>query len=185
MSARAFRDRLSAPRMRLALELALARHGLWIALGTLFAAASAWLVLGLLPAQSRELAQLAARSTQAAGAPAPSAPQDPLAPFRAVLRPDAEKTAVARALWNAAAEAGLQPARVDYRSNPATPAGFARFDLTLPVTGSPTVIRRFAFSLLERYPGLALEKIELQRESAMQDTVEAQLAFVLLLEARE
>lgn len=176
---------MNARQARLAAELILARHALVIGVTTVLAGALGWLTLFELPAQARALQQLAQSAARPAVPAAPAAPQDPLAAFRAVLRPDAEKTDVARALWNAAADAGLQPARVDYRSNPASPAGFARFDLTLPVSGPPAVIRRVAFGLLERYPGLALDKIELQRESASQEWVEAQLAFVLLLEAKE
>lgn len=175
---------MNAQQLRLALELALARHALPLLIGSLLLGGIVWCAAVVLPAQARERDQLQAQLTQTA-APAAPAPQDPMAAFRAVLRADAEKSEVARALWRAAADAGLQTSRVDYRSGAATAAGFSRFELTLPVSGQPAVIRRFAFSLLEQYPGLALEKIELQRESAAQDQVEAQLAFVLLLEAAE
>jgi len=179
----ALRAPINAQGLRLALELLGVRHGLaLIGLG-LPAVVLAWLLLGVLPAQQRDLTTLRARIKAPPPVVQAAPPQDPLAPFRAVLQPDEAKMEVARALWRAAADAGLQPSRVDYRNNPATPAGFSRFDLTLPVSGPPDAIRQFAFSLLERYPGLALEKIELQREAAVQDQVEAQLAFVLLLEA--
>lgn len=179
----ATRGPVTAPGLRLALELLLVRHGLALVGLGLPTIVLLWLLLGVLPAQQRELASLRARVKAPAPVVQAVAPQDPMAPFRAVLQPDETKMEVARALWRAAADAGLQPSRVDYRNSPVTPAGFSRFDLTLPVAGPPDVIRQFAFSLLERYPGLALEKIELQREAAVQDQVEAQLAFVLLLEA--
>lgn len=179
----AVRAPLTAQGLRLALELLLARHALKLIVLGVPAIALAWLSLALLPAQGRELVSLRARVKAPPPVVQAAPPQDPMVPFRAVLQADEAKMEVARALWNDAAAAGLQPARVDYRNNPGTVAGFSRFDLTLPVAGPPDVIRQFAFSLLERYPGLALEKIELQREAAVQDQVEAQLAFVLLLEA--
>ncbi|WP_374509062.1 hypothetical protein [Niveibacterium sp.] len=179
----AARAPLTTQGLRLALELLLARHALALIAIGLPAVVLLWLTLAQLPAQGRELASLRARVKAPPPVVKAAPPQDPMAPFRAVLQPDDAKMEVARALWNDAAAAGLQPARVDYRNNPSNAAGFSRFDLTLPVAGPPDVIRQFAFSLLERHPGLALEKIELQREAAVQDQVEAQLAFVLLLEA--
>lgn len=173
---------MNPQRLRLACELLCARHAPALLVGGLLLAVGAWLAGVTLPAQAEARARLQ-REARLPPAPPAAVAADPLAAFRAVLSPDAQKTEIARALWQAAQAAALAPQRVDYHSGQPLPGGFARFELSLPVSGPPAAIRQFAFALLERYPGLALEKIMLERESGEQDRVSAELVFVLLVEA--
>lgn len=64
------------------------------------------------------------------------------------------------------------------QSNQAT---LARYEIVLPVTGQYTQIRQFAALVLHELPALALNDLQLKRESAQSPTVEARLIFVLLL----
>lgn len=91
-----------------------------------------------------------------------------------------------RLIDNNALKQGLILNRGDYKltqikslqSNQAT---LARYEIVLPVTGQYTQIRQFIAQVLHELPALALNDLQLKRESAQSPTVEARLIFVLLL----
>jgi|GEM_PF-1661281 len=174
-------------RLRLACELWLARHGcLPLAVVALFGTLAIVAAL-VLPRLQADLAREERRNVfLAEQARAPTAkpaavPRSHQQGFFEALTPQSEKLAVAQDAWDAALAAQLRVERAEYRGEPDSGAGFSRLTLRLPVGGSYPAIKRYVFGLLAQHPGLALDKIEVKRERAAQETLEVQLQFSLFL----
>ncbi len=176
--------------LALRLQLAAAAIGLaplLLAAGALLVAAL-WLVA--LPAtesaRARALAELAAAQQALAQAPrgaaAPAAPAaDALAEFESRLAGDEQVAQMAQQIWRQAAAAGLQLSKVDWRAEADAARRFGRVQITLPMTGSYTALRKFTFGLMAAYPSLALDKLDLKRELPAAGQVEATAHFTLFV----
>lgn len=172
----------------LALSLAAARldRGLAGLLTALVAAALVWAVL--VPAAEQQAAAQQKRldtfRQQQADAPKafPAAPQhvDALQAFEARLATPAVQHQFQQVLWQQAAANGLQLSKVDYRIEADAGAGFTRLSITLPVNGPYPAVRKFLFSLLAQFPGLAMDKLSLKRTAAGSAQVEATVQLTLL-----
>lgn len=174
--------------MGLRLQLAVAAIGA----GPLLLAGAALLVLGLwlvaLPAaEARRAAALAeqsaakqalAQAPRSASAPVPQA-ADALAEFESRLAGDEQVAQMAQQIWRQAAAAGLQLSKVDWRAETDAARRFGRVQITLPMTGSYTALRKFSFGLMAAYPSLALDKLDLRRELPAVGQVEATAHFTL------
>lgn len=62
------------------------------------------------------------------------------------------------------------------------PDQLSRYEIVLPVTGQYSQIRQFIAQVLYQMPALALSEMQIKRENTLRPTVEARLAFVLMLQ---
>jgi Tfp pilus assembly protein PilO len=83
-------------------------------------------------------------------------------------------------MWKQAEAAGVAANHADYRLEPDVDGGFSKMLITMPVGGSYQSLKKYAFSLLAKYPGLALNKLEIKAAKSGED-VEAELSFTLFL----
>lgn len=174
----------SATTLRLRCELALARVNLFLILAVLLSATLLLLCLVVLPTLAEMELKEGAIVSKLRYSPkivAP-APKDPLAEFNKVLLPESKQNQFLRALSQQASRAGIKTGRIDFHIEPGIAVGFERLTIVIPVSASYPVLQAFAFSLMAEFPGLALEKIDMRREQAMQDGLDAQLHFVLYVE---
>jgi hypothetical protein len=175
--------------LALRLQLALAALGR----GPLLLAAAAVLVLllwlVLLPAamSSRaagivelQAAQSAATGVRGAAAPAPAA--DGLTDFAARLASDEDVARLVQQIWRQGSAAGLQINKVDWRAEADAGLRFGRVQVTVPMSGSYSAMRRFVFGLMSAYPGLALDKLDMKREQASAGPVETTAHFTLYVQ---
>ena len=155
--------------LRWRLEVAAARHGLWILPGALALALAlaAWGVW--IPAREAALeqavAELAQRRTVAV-------PQAQLA-FEPVLPGPARAQASVRELFAVAAEKGLRINQAEYRRQETGQVG--RWQVQVPATGSYPQVRRFARAAAG-IPGVSLDQVTLRPEGTA-GAVEARLLF--------
>lgn len=173
--------------LRLRLELLLERLRVFpIAAGLLFGAA---LGIGLFvqaylkPSISMEQANLKrqqAMARQQEKKASPAAP-DPLVAFSQVLLPKSGQNQFLRSVSQLATQAALKTGHIEFRREPEQSA-YQRLTVTIALNASYPRIQNFAFALLAAYPSLALEKIELRRELASLEELQATLHFVLYME---
>lgn len=74
---------------------------------------------------------------------------------------------------------GVSLVKGDYQFQPDEVAGFARYRIALPIKGSSTQVRRFVSAALSAQPSLGVESLQLRREQALTDQIEARLEWVL------
>jgi hypothetical protein len=174
-------------RLRLEFQLWLAALGPWTLAPALACAGAALLWAVAIPRihaearQQRDVVERLRRQPHRALPIDPAAPSpDAMALFRATLAKGDDPLRFMRRLWEEAARAGLQVAKVDYRHEADAPGGFTRMEVTVPVTGPYPAVRDFAFGMLADFPGLALDKLEIKRDQPSQAEVTATLHFILL-----
>jgi hypothetical protein len=157
-----------------------------VAGAALLAGSVAFYCAGLLPAETKreqlraELARAAATKTPVGGA---RQAEQALAGFYGNLGARREAPAALRALFDAAASEALVLETGEYRLLREPGAKLARYQIVLPVKGSYVAIRRFVVRALNDVPGLALDSLELRRESTSSHVVEARVQLTLYLVA--
>jgi hypothetical protein len=90
--------------------------------------------------------------------------------------------AALRRLFAAASEAGLELSQGEYRLTEVKEAHLRRYQLSLPVYGAYPDIRAFVAQALNADPALALNAIQLRRDSIETPELDALLNFTLYLE---
>ncbi|WP_341679263.1 hypothetical protein [Niveibacterium sp. SC-1] len=173
----------------LILQLMLARYGYGWPLVLIVAVMLAWAQFALLPGQAGRLRlearglaalrQTANRTVKPDTAPAPPAR---LATFEAALLPQVELKRFLVDAWDGAAVHAVRVTRTEYRIEHEMRGGFDRLLITIPAAGAYPDVRGYAIDLLMRYPGLALEKLQVKRELSASAEVEAELDLVLLIQ---
>jgi hypothetical protein len=78
-------------------------------------------------------------------------------------------------------ELGLDPSRAEYAMTPVRQAGFVRYQVTMPLTGSYIAIRTFINSLLNNIPAAAINEISFKRQDGQTEMVEARLRFTIYM----
>jgi Tfp pilus assembly protein PilO len=173
----------------LAASLALARldRGVASLLAAALVAVLAWAVFVPMAERDAEAQQRRLDAFRKAQAEAPVATAaaplhvDALQAFEARLATPELQHQLQQALWQQAAANGLQLSKVDYRHEDDAPAGFTRLSITLPVNGAYPAVRKFLFSLLAQFPGLAMDKLSLKRVAGGTAQVEATVHLTLLV----
>lgn len=84
-------------------------------------------------------------------------------------------------LHQLAQQEGLTLADGRYHSEAMANSGLLRYQLTLPMKGNYPQVRRFLRRALNEFPTLALDRLRLERQSAADDMIEAQLNWVWYL----
>lgn len=135
----------------------------------------------LTPALQAEAEQLAGQAERAAARRA-AAPVKALPPSLAERLPGDRRTpeAVAR-LFAAAAEAQLAMDEGEYKLQGEGVPGLQRYQITLPMQGRYPALRGFLAGALNGNPTLALDGINLSRESVESAELQAVLRFTLYL----
>ena len=133
------------------------------------------------PALQRDAAQLEARRTALASAPAPRAfDASARGPLSAADIPSArQRGRDLETLVEAAQRAGLTLERADYSLGAATAGALTRVEATLPLTGSYAGVRRFVADVLNELPHAALESLQLERANAQAKELQATARLVL------
>lgn len=104
-----------------------------------------------------------------------------LATFYAFFpRPDSSADWLGK-IYAAAKAQGIALQSGEYRLERSPDQRLARYQITLPVTGSYAQLRAFVGAVLTDVPAAALEEISLRRESVSSPTLEARVRFTLFL----
>ncbi|MBH2016107.1 MAG: hypothetical protein I8H88_06430 [Burkholderiales bacterium] len=138
--------------------------------------------------QHADLARLRERQAQAPALPRRAEPvalsdtaQDRarLQAFLAGLPSHRDIPSAVQTLLTLADQHGVSLVKGDYQFQPDAVAGFARYRIALPIKGSSTQVRRFVSAALSAQPSLGVESLQLRREQALTDQIEARLEWVL------
>lgn len=178
---------MTAHTLRLELFLSRVRGSWWV----LMLAATAVLLLWAWALPKERLAveaaaKQAARAAAMTGAstsplPLQDAGSTALTAFEDRLADGDDQARLMRVLWRYAQAAGVQLSKVDYRREDVLQARYRRLTLTVPMTGSYPMIRQVVFQLMSEFPGLALIRLDMKRESSSQIQVDATAHLVLYL----
>lgn len=87
-------------------------------------------------------------------------------------------------IYRAAQGQALQLERGDYRATSDGAGQLTRYQISLPLKGSYTQVRKFVAAVLVDVPHLSLESIQFERQRAGDPAVEARVKFVMYLGPR-
>jgi hypothetical protein len=157
--------------------------------GGLLAWAAALVVAAVwLPAQHRELvatrdaaatmAALAARRNESVRVEA-RMDVTPIERFRIGFSPLAERQKRLEGLLDAAARHGMQWQRTELRQTRDEAIGLARYEVTLPLTGTYPSLRALVDDVLLADAGLSLDRLQLRRPSAASAALDAETVWSL------
>jgi len=154
-----------------------------VALGVLFFCAAFWLsALAPLAERHRNAGELVARLKAARASGQPSA-GDGLEAFYRLFRDGKGGSDWLQVIYRLARAENLQLRQGTYRYDQAQDARLARYEITLPVTGTYTQIRRFVAMVLNEVPIASLDGIGFERKRVDDPHVEAQVKFTLFLDS--
>jgi len=169
-------------------QLLIARHGLAWPIVLLIALLLAWAQFAWLPSRFERLREEAGRladlrrsASHVSPAHPNKEPPERLRAFEAALLPREELKRFLVDAWDGASVHAVRVTRTEYRIERESRGGFNRLLITVPAAGRYPDIRAYAMDLLIRYPGLALDKLQIKRELSASAEVEAELDLVLLM----
>jgi Tfp pilus assembly protein PilO len=142
----------------------------------------AWILMNMLQIHPLEQKSDRLRSAATAGR-GPHAMVDArneLEAFRASLRRGDLEDQL-KELNESGKTAGLPFKRIEYRMLEERRSGLKQYQITMPVTGSYPVIRRFTSLALATMPGLSLDHVHFQRRKIGESAIDAELRFTLFL----
>lgn len=111
-------------------------------------------------------------------------PAAQLAEFYRFFPESTVMTDVLGQIYAAAAQENLILEHGDYQFVPAQEGKLLRYNLTLPIKGPYTKLRRFIAKVLQDNPSLALEGVSFSRQAVMEIGVSAQVRMTLFLRAQ-
>lgn len=160
----------------------------WTGVSLLLLAAACAAALALSAWQHADLERLRVRQAQAPAMPRRAEPvalsdiaQDRvrLQAFLTGLPSHRDIPSAVQTLLTLADQHGVSLIKGDYQFQPDAVAGFARYRMALPLQGGSTQVRRFVSAALNAQPSLGIESLQLRREQAQTDQIEARLEWVL------
>lgn len=89
-----------------------------------------------------------------------------------------------RKIYDAAERQSVQLEQGDYRAAKDSVGRLVRYQISLPIKGSYTQVRKFVAAVLQDLPNLSLESIQFERQRAGDPTVEAKVRLVMYLGQR-
>jgi len=104
-----------------------------------------------------------------------------LANFYAQFATIKELPEILQTMSDTAAKQGLKLDKADFLLAREQQGALMRYEITLPVKAGYPLVRRYVDSLARLIPTMALTEINLKREGAHDEALEAKLAFVLYL----
>lgn len=172
--------------LRLRLALAQFSVGTLLTGALLLAAASLW--FGILPGMSRRVAEDARAAARARSAPPPKPvvsvqvlATQRLADFYAVLGDAGHTEQAVMRLFDAAAKAGIELDKAEYKPARDAAGRFETYTIILPVKGDYGRLRHFCETFLLSVPYAALDNMHFKRNSANEQAIEASLQFTVFL----
>lgn len=105
---------------------------------------------------------------------------DALQVFDKTLATDQVRAELLEQVWARAGMLDVKLTKVEFQRQAVPNGRYVRMQLILPVSGSYASIRRFVFALMEQFPSLSLDKLDLKRESPNQATLDAVVHMSLL-----
>lgn len=108
--------------------------------------------------------------------------RDKLAAFRSVLVSRRDASVILASAWKIAEDESLLPTKASYRMELDAKGKFNRMHIVMPVSGAPANVKMYVYRLLHENIGLALTKMEIHREHANDESVDAELSFILFVE---
>lgn len=168
--------------IRITLEATAQRHG-WLWPATLLLVTVTLLILAtaVLPLRSdaktlsREIAQLAKR-------PATSdATVDPYTAFAAVLIDPAQTSQHLQQVFGHLQAAGIKTQQADYQYQTAKHGDFDVMRVSIPVVGGYVAIRQGVANILRHMPGVSVDQVSFERDTAGSSRVNGQIRLSLWL----
>jgi Tfp pilus assembly protein PilO len=162
-----------------------------VAIG-LLAMSPAFYFSSLVPAQEKldqarnNAVSLQARMKRAARSPGMEqrTPTEQLAAFYRVFPMEKDTPQWLEKLIVAAESRGLKLEQGEYTATPDRSGKLVRFQITMPVKGEYTQIRKFLAALPDEVPLMALEQVRFERQKIADAQVEAKIKLALYLEQR-
>lgn len=168
--------------MRISLEAAALQHGwLWPVAFLLSVIALLILLGGMLPLRadtqtlSREIAQLANHPE------AVQAPADPYTAFTTVLIDPAQTSQHLQQVFGHLQKAGIKTQQADYQYHSAKHGDFDVMRVSIPVVGSYVAIRQGIANILRHMPGVSVDQVSFERDTAGSARVDGQIRLSLWL----
>ncbi|CAE6856969.1 hypothetical protein R69608_07515 [Paraburkholderia nemoris] len=172
--------------LRLRLALTQFSVGTLLAGALLLGAALLWLVI--LPGISTRVDEDVRAVARARSAPLPKAvvpaqalAAERLAAFYAALGDAGHTEQVVTQLFDAAAKAGVELEKAEYKPAHDAAGRFETYTIILPVKGDYARLRRFCETFLLTVPYAALDNMRFKRNSANEQAIEASLQFTVFL----
>jgi hypothetical protein len=105
------------------------------------------------------------------------------AALQALLVPASRASNVMQDLFDLAQNQGVEVLGSAYSTQPEPQAGLVRLVVNMPLKGSAIAVRHFIESALRAHAALAVQRLQIRRESGRDSVVEAQVEWVLLTQA--
>jgi 4-amino-4-deoxy-L-arabinose transferase-like glycosyltransferase len=105
------------------------------------------------------------------------------AALQALLVPASRASNVMQDLFDLAQNQGVEVLGSAYSTQPEPQAGLVRLVVNMPLKGSAIAVRHFIESALRAHAALAIQRLQIRRESGRDSLVEAQVEWVLLTQA--
>lgn len=168
--------------IRITLEAAAYQHGwLWPVAFLLAVIALLILLAGVLPlradaqALSRDIAQLANHPE------ALQATVDPYTAFTTVLIDPAQTSQRLQEVFGHLQKAGIKTQQADYQYHTAKHGDFDVMRVSIPVVGSYVAIRQGIANILRHMPGVSVDQVSFERDTAGSARVDGQIRLSLWL----
>lgn len=114
----------------------------------------------------------------------PGYSREALSAFYGFFPPSKQLSDQIRKIYNAAGRQSVQLEQGEYRASKDSIGQLVRYQISLPIKGSYTQVRRFVAAVLVDVPNLSLESIQFERQRVGDPTVEARVKLVLFLGQR-
>lgn len=129
----------------------------------------------------RDIAQLRNGMGKHQGQWIDRSPQATLKTFYRFLPAEPDAPVQVSSIFSAASDNGIDLDKVEYALTHDPVAGFSRYQVILPLSGTYTDIRHFVIDLLNTMPALAINELSFKREDAHSQEVEARLRLTIYL----
>jgi len=114
----------------------------------------------------------------------PGYSREALGAFYSFFPPSNHLSDQIRKIYAAAERQNVQLEQGDYRASKDSAGELVRYQISLPLKGSYTQIRKFIAAVLSDLPNVSLESIQFERQRVGDPTVEAKIKLVMFLGRR-
>lgn len=114
----------------------------------------------------------------------PAYSREALGAFYSFFPPSDHLVDQIRKIYDAAERQSVQLEQGDYRASKDSMGRLVRYQISLPLKGSYTQVRKFVAAALQDLPNLSLESIQFERQRVGDPVVEAKVRLVMYLGPR-
>lgn len=129
----------------------------------------------------RDIAQLHSGTDKNQGQWVDRSPHATLNTFYRFLPAESDAPAQVSSIFSAANDNGIDLDKIEYTLTHDPAAGFSRYQVILPLSGTYPDIRHFVIDLLNTMPALAINELSFKREDTHSQEVEARLRLTIYL----